>query len=111
MFCSLIQILICIAEERRHVLQGLQHFEPYQHSGHMFTKTDREECILGSLRTYFKMDFQPVSLRWYLEADYAASVPMQYAQMAAALHNEIQRMDSHFLLCMLLGILLCCCMA
>jgi len=39
----------------------------------MFTKTDREECILGSLRTYFKMQFQPVSVRWYLDANLAVA--------------------------------------
>ena len=44
------------------MLQGLQHFQPYQHSGHTFTKSDREECILGSLRGYFNMEFKPVRL-------------------------------------------------
>ena len=50
----------CLLDTAR-TLQGVQHFKPYQHSGHIVTKSDREECILGSLRSYLKMDFMPVS--------------------------------------------------
>ena len=42
------------------MLQGQPYFKPYQLSGHIFTKGEREEVILGSLRTYLKTSFQQV---------------------------------------------------
>ena len=54
------RIVIGDADTAR-VLQGLQHFEPYQHSGHIFHKAPREECVLGGLRNYQKLRFQEVN--------------------------------------------------
>ena len=43
-------------------LQGKHDFQPYQHSAQTFTKTFREENILGSLRDYMTTEFLPVRL-------------------------------------------------
>lgn len=42
------------ADAPRALLQGDAHFEPYQHSGTSFTKSEREGKILAMLRCYLR---------------------------------------------------------